>query len=226
MSAQPNENFQELRKEYQTDGIDDEQMLDDPIEQFRVWFDAAVEASPGEWFEPNAMTLATADSSGAVTARVVLLKGVESKTDGTEGSIRFFTNYGSTKGQQLANNPVAAVVFNWAHQGRQVRIEGSVEKTTRQVSESYFHSRPRGAQLGAVASKQSSKIASRKQLQDARDQLDKELEGQPVPLPENWGGYQLTPTKVEFWQGRLDRLHDRVVYEREGQTWRRSRISP
>ena len=226
MSDPSNENFQELRKEYQTAGIDDDSMLDDPIEQFLVWFDAAVKASPGEWFEPNAMTLATSDSSGAVTARVVLLKGVDAATDGSEGSIRFFTNYGSTKGKQLADNPVAAVVFNWAHQGRQVRIEGSVKKTSREVSESYFHSRPRGAQLGAVASKQSSEITSRQQLQDAREILGKELEGQPVPLPNNWGGYQLTPTKVEFWQGRLDRLHDRVIYHRENQAWRRFRISP
>ena len=201
-------------------------MLDDPIEQFRVWFDAAVQASPGEWFEPNAMTLATADSSGVVTARVVLLKGVDAGTDASDGSIRFFTNYESTKGEQLAENPVAAVVFNWAHQGRQVRMEGSVKKTTREVSETYFHSRPRGAQLGAVVSQQSSEITSRRQLQDARNQLDEELVGQAIPLPENWGGYQITPSKVEFWQGRLDRLHDRVIYQRESESWRQFRVSP
>ena len=154
------------------------------------------------------------------------LKGVEVGTEGADGSIRFFTNYGSAKGQQLADNPVAAVVFNWPHQGRQVRMECSVTKTSRDISESYFHSRPRGAQLGAVVSRQSSQIESRQQLQDARDELDKKLEGQPVPLPETWGGYDLTPTKVEFWQGRLDRLHDRVIYQRDGGTWQRSRISP
>ena len=220
MSDQSNANFQALRKEYQTDGIDDARLLDDPIKQFRVWFDAAVEASPGDWFEPNAMTLATADSNGLVTARVVLLKGLE------DDSIRFFTNYESTKGQQLADNPVAAVVFNWAHQGRQVRMEGSVVKTSHDVSETYFHSRPRGAQLGAAVSKQSSVVQSRQQLQTARDQLDRELGEQPVPLPDFWGGYQLTPTKVEFWQGRLDRLHDRVIYQQDGDGWRRLRISP
>lgn len=221
MSDDPRVNFQVLRKEYQTDGINDDQLTDDPIKQFRVWFDAAVDDSPGDWFEPNAMTLATADSTGAVTARVVLLKGLE------QGSIRFFTNYESTKGQQLAENPLAAVVFNWAHQGRQVRMEGRVEKTSHEVSETYFHSRPRGAQLGAVVSQQSSEITSRQQLQEARDQLDKQLEGQPIPLPANWGGYQLTPTKVEFWQGRLDRLHDRVVYQLLAtDQWQRSRISP
>ena len=193
MSEPSNENFQDLRKEYLTGGIDYDGLLANPIEQFRVWFDAAVEASPGEWFEVNAMTLATADSSGAVTARVVLLKGVEVGTEGADGSIRFFTNYGSAKGQQLADNPVAAVVFNWPHQGRQVRMECSVTKTSRDISESYFHSRPRGAQLGAVVSRQSSQIESRQQLQDARDELDKKLEGQPVPLPETWGGYDLTP---------------------------------
>lgn len=226
MSDKANENFQALRKEYQTTGIDDHQMHADPIEQFRVWFDAAAAACPGEWFEPNAMTLATADSSGSVTARVVLLKGVDTADAESEGSIRFFTNYSSTKGQQLADNPVAAVVFNWPHQGRQVRMEGSVTKTTREVSEAYFHSRPRGAQLGAVASQQSTEIESREQLQEIRDQLDKDLQDQPVPLPENWGGYQLTPAKVEFWQGRLDRLHDRVIYQRENGAWRRFRISP
>ncbi len=212
--------FQALRKEYQTDGIDDERLLDNPIEQFRVWFDAAVAASPGEWFEPNAMTLATADSSGAVTARIVLLKGLG------EGSIRFFTNYESTKGQQLSNNPAAAVVFNWPHQGRQVRMEGSVTRTSHHISETYFHSRPRGAQLGAAVSRQSSVIQSRQQLQEARDRLDRELGDQPVPLPANWGGYQLVPTKVEFWQGRLDRLHDRLIYLAGDDGWQRFRISP
>ena len=220
MSDDPSVNFQALRKEYQTDGINDAQLLADPIEQFRVWFNAAVEASPGDWFEPNAMTLATADSTGSTTARVVLLKGLE------DGSIRFFTNYDSTKGQQIADNPVAAVVFNWAHQGRQVRMEGGVSKTSREVSETYFHSRPRGAQLGAAVSKQSSVIQSRHQLQEASDQLDKELGGMPVPLPENWGGYQLTPVKIEFWQGRLDRLHDRVIYQQDGNDWQRFRASP
>ena len=224
MESKPTEiqkaTFQALRKEYQTHGIDDASLHADPIEQFRAWFDAAAKASPGDWFEANAMTIATSDGHGHVTARIVLMKGIE------DGGIRFYTNYDSTKGQQLANNPRASVVFNWPHQGRQVRVEGTVEKTSREVSEAYFHSRPRGAQLGAVVSKQSSVVESRGQLDAARTRLDEELAGQAVPLPDNWGGYLVTPTRVEFWQGRLDRLHDRLVYESAGDRWNRFRISP
>jgi pyridoxamine 5'-phosphate oxidase len=198
--------FKELRKEYETQGINDAEMLDDPMATFRNWFQVAADSCNEDLFEANAMTLATADLSGMVTARVVLLKGIDAD------SIRFYTNYESTKGKQLAENPQASVNFHWAHLGRQVRIRGSVAKTTREDSEQYFHSRPRGSQLGAIASQQSSVIESRESLEQIRADLEKKYEGQEIPLPDFWGGYALTPVVIEFWQGRLDRMQERVVY--------------
>ena len=213
--------FKELRKEYETQGINDAEMLDDPMATFRNWFQVAADSCNEDLFEANAMTLATADLSGMVTARVVLLKGIDAD------SIRFYTNYESTKGKQLAENPQASVNFHWAHLGRQVRIRGSVAKTTREDSEQYFHSRPRGSQLGAIASQQSSVIESRESLEQIRADLEKKYEGQEIPLPDFWGGYALTPVVIEFWQGRLDRMHDRVVYEKgDGSNWKRYPISP
>jgi pyridoxamine 5'-phosphate oxidase len=213
--------FKELRKEYETQGINDAEMLDDPMATFRNWFQVAADSCNEDLFEANAMTLATADLSGMVTARVVLLKGIDAD------SIRFYTNYESTKGKQLAENPQASVNFHWAHLGRQVRMRGSVAKTTREDSEQYFHSRPRGSQLGAIASQQSSVIESRESLEQIRADLEKKYEGQEIPLPDFWGGYALTPVVIEFWQGRLDRMHDRVVYEKgDGSNWKRYRISP
>ena len=213
--------FKELRKEYETQGIDDAEMLDNPMATFRSWFQVAADSCNEDLFEANAMTLATADLSGTVTARVVLLKGIDAD------SIRFYTNYESTKGKQLAENPQASVNFHWAHLGRQVRMRGSVAKTTREDSEQYFHSRPRGSQLGAIASQQSSVIESRESLEQIRADLEKKYEGQEIPLPDFWGGYALTPVVIEFWQGRLDRMHDRVVYEKgDGSNWKRYRISP
>lgn len=213
--------FKELRKEYETQGIDDAEMLDDPIKTFRNWFAVATEKCDESLVEANAMTLATADRSGLVTSRVVLLKGVDAD------AIRFYSNYESTKGKQLAENPQASVNFHWAYLGRQVRMRGGVAKTSRADSETYFHSRPRGSQIGAAVSQQSSVIDSREQLEQKRAELESKYEGQPVPLPDNWGGYALTPVVIEFWQGRSDRLHDRVVYEKAADgTWTRCRISP
>ena len=212
--------FQKIRKEYADKGIVAEEMNPDPVEQFRLWYQSAVDTSPGAWCEPNAMTLATADSTGRVTARVVLMKGIQPK------GIRFFTNYESQKGQQLADNPRASVVFNWAHLSRQVRIEGEVSKTTREVSEEYFHSRPRGSQLGAAVSSQSKVIQSREELDVAKKELEAKLNGAEVPLPDFWGGYLLTADRFEFWQGRLDRLHDRFTYRNEGGGWQQVRLSP
>lgn len=211
--------FQAIRKEYENLGIDESSLPEDPIQLFRIWYDLAVENCPGSWFEPNAMSLATCGSDGTVSNRYVLLKHIE------ENGVQFFTNYDSQKGQQLASNPNAAVSFHWPYLGRQVRIEGAVEKTSREISENYFHSRPRGSQIGAAASRQSSVVESRDLLDTERTRLKNLYEGKPVPLPENWGGYLLKPSRIEFWQGRLDRLHDRVVYNYDG-TWSWERLSP
>lgn len=187
---------------------------------FQAWYELAIEKCPGPWFEPNAMSLATADQAGVVSNRYVLLKKIES--DG----IQFFTNYDSCKGQQLAENPNCSVAFHWPYLGRQIRIQGKATKTSREVSEAYFHSRPRGSQLGAVASQQSSVVSDRSHLESKRAELDKQFENATVPLPENWGGYHITIDRIEFWQGRLDRLHDRIVYEKAGEDWEQTRLAP
>jgi pyridoxamine 5'-phosphate oxidase len=211
--------FHAIRKEYENRGIDESSLPENPVNLFRDWYELAVEKCPGKWMEPNVMALATSDGQGNVSNRYVLLKHI------SEEGITFFTNYDSAKGQQIAENPRVAVAFHWPYLGRQIRIVGSVEKTSREVSEEYFHSRPRGSQVGAAASEQSQPVASRKDLDDVRNDLTKQLEGKPIPLPENWGGYLLKPTAFEFWQGRLDRLHDRIEY-RLGEAWKRSRLSP
>ena len=213
--------FQDIRKEYEKHGIDDSQLDADPLVTMQAWFQIATDSSPGRWYEPNAMTLATAGQDGSVSSRTVLLKGIDAD------AIRFYSNYGSTKGKQLAENPNASVTFHWAWLGRQVQMRGTVAKTSREDSKAYFHSRPRGSQLGAVASDQSTRIESREQLEKVRSELEAKHEGEEIPLPENWGGYALTPTYIEFWQGRLDRMHDRVVYQKNGDgTWDRHRIAP
>jgi pyridoxamine 5'-phosphate oxidase len=212
--------FKELRKEYETQGIDDAKLGDDPFIAFQAWFQSATETCPETWNEPNAMTLATAGADLAVSSRTVLLKGIDAD------SIRLYTNYGSTKGRQLEENPNASVTFHWAWLGRQVHMRGTVKKTSREDSETYFHSRPRGSQLAALASQQSSRIDSREHLEKVRAELEAKLEGEEVPLPESWGGYALTPTYIEFWQGRLDRMHDRVVYQKVDSGWEKFRIAP
>jgi len=180
----------------------------DPIQRFSLWFHAAVARSPGSWFDPSAMTLATCGRNGDVTARVVLLKKF-----GPDGFV-FYTNYSSRKGIQLSENPRAALVFHWPYLRRQVRIEGTVEMISREESEAYFHSRPRPSQLAATASKQSQVIPSRKSLIEEFSRLDDLLDCQTVPLPETWGGYRLNPVVFEFWRHRDNRLHDRRRYRR------------
>jgi len=213
--------FKELRKEYETQGINDAELNNNPFVTLQSWMQSATDANPGQWYEPNAMTLATAGKSGFVTSRTVLLKGID------DDSIRFYTNYDSTKGKQLAENPHASVTFHWAWLGRQIHLRGEVAKTSREDSEAYFHSRPRGSQLAALASRQSTRIESREQLEKIRTELESKHEEQPVPLPDDWGGYSLTPTYIEFWQGRLDRMHDRVIYQKDdGSNWEKFRVAP
>ncbi len=189
-----------------------------PIAQFRHWFMAVIEANLPE---PNAMTLATSTRDGMPSARIVLLK------DYGERGFVFFTNYESRKGRELDANPQAALVFFWPLLERQIRVAGSVLKLGREESEAYFHNRPRGHQLGAWASRQSEVLPNREILETRLDALTRQYEGEQVPLPPYWGGYCLRPAMIEFWQARLDRLHDRFRYTRspEGE-WRIDRLSP
>ena len=213
--------FQAIRKEYESSGLEESKLLDDPIEQFREWYDLAAKQSPGKWFEVNAMTLATSDLAGNVSSRIVLLKGVRST------GFVFYTNYLSHKGRQLAANPKASLTFHWPYLGRQVRIVGQVTQTSRQDSVEYFHSRPRGSQIGAAASAQSEVIESREALERQRIEISERLEEGEVPCPDQWGGYLVGPNEIEFWQGRSDRLHDRIVYAKsDDSTWGRRRLSP
>jgi pyridoxamine 5'-phosphate oxidase len=207
----------ELRREYMLDSLDESAMAGDPFAQFEKWFTQAQKASVPE---PNAMSLATADASGRPSARIVLLKGFDSR------GFMFFTNYASRKGSELAANPRAALCFHWQLLERQVRIEGTIEKTTRQESDEYFHSRPRDAQIGAWISEQSAIIDSREALERAGSELRKRFGDGSIPLPEFWGGYRVIPDSVEFWQGRLSRLHDRLQYLRNAAGWKLQRLSP
>lgn len=215
-----NQDLAEMRNRYMQGGLLESQCAPEPSEQFAHWLDQAIESSPGEWFEANAMTLSTATTTGEVSSRIVLLKGMG------EDGLRFYTNYASHKGRQLADNPRAALNFFWPHLERQVRVEGTVGKLSREASAQYFHSRPRESQLGALASRQSEVIANRESLVQRFEAEAQRLEGQQTPLPEDWGGYVLAPTAWEFWQGRTGRLHDRLRYTHRGGAWVLQRLAP
>jgi pyridoxamine 5'-phosphate oxidase len=196
-----------------------EQSIDrDPIKQFARWF---TDAEAAGLKLPNAMTLATATPDGLPSARVVLLKEFDAN------GFVFYTNYESQKGRELDRNPKAALCFYWTGPDRQVRITGSVTRTTREESDEYFHTRPVDSQLGAWASQQSAVISSRDVLEDRMRELVRQYEGGAVPLPPYWGGYRLAPEVIEFWQNRLSRLHDRLRYTRQpGNHWLIERLSP
>lgn len=195
-------------------------LTEDPFDLFRTWYEDATSTRPGDWLMTHAVALGTVDQDRRPHVRVVLMKGIEAR------SIIFYTNYDSDKGVQLETNPAAAGTFHWPHRYRQVRIEGTVRRTSREMSEEYFHSRPRGSQIGASVSAQSQVIPNRNVLEQKRDELDAKYRGQPIPLPENWGGYELVAHVVEFWQSRHDRLHDRFRYSWLDNHWEVSRISP
>ena len=206
-----------LRKEYTRSGLKESDVASDPIEQFRSWFDEVLAA---DLHEPNAMTLATATPEGRPSARVVLLKGFD------ERGFVFYTSYVGRKSEELETNPNCALVFYWGELERQVRVEGRASRVSEEESDEYFGSRPRGSRLGAWASEQSRPVEGRGALEERLRGLEAEYEGREVPRPPFWGGYQVEPEVIEFWQGRENRLHDRLVYRRSGGSWRRERLQP
>lgn len=210
-----------MRREYIRDGLSEAQADADPVRQFATWFDQAAQTNTGDGYEPNAMTLATATPEGVPSARIVLLKGFD------EQGFVFYTNYMSQKGIELERNAHAALVFHWPQLERQVRIDGTVTRVSRTESEAYFRTRPRGSQLGALVSDQSQPITHRELLEEKLAQLEHQYAEQEVPMPEHWGGYRVAPTLFEFWQGRPNRLHDRLRYTRlDNGTWRMQRLAP
>jgi pyridoxamine 5'-phosphate oxidase len=206
-----------IRREYERAGLSESELAADPVDQFRLWLEQVQAVDPLEF---TAMTLATADREGRPSARVVLLKGVD------ERGFVFYTNYESRKAREMDENPRAALVFYWSVLDRQVRVEGVVERTTREESEAYFASRPLGSRVGAWASPQSRVIGGREELERRVREVEAHF-GEEVPLPDTWGGFRLRHEMVEFWQGRLSRLHDRLCYVRlpEG-GWRVERLAP
>jgi len=207
----------DLRREYTRAGLHESDAYPDPVEQFRGWFDDALSAN---LHEPNAVTLATATRAGRPSARVVLLKGFD------ERGFVFYTNYEGRKGRELEENPYCALVFYWGELERQVRIEGWAARVSGEESEAYYQSRPRGSRLGAWVSEQSRPVVGREALEGRLRELEREYEGREVPRPPFWGGYRVEPGEMEFWQGRENRLHDRLVYRRSDEGWEIERLQP
>jgi len=206
-----------MRRDYMQRALNEADLAPDPIQQFAHWFQEAIDC--GAVAEPNAMVLSTVSPEGQPHARYVLLKGFDAK-----GFI-FFTNYCSEKGRDLDGNPRAAMTFGWIEQERQVRIEGTIIQTPRSTVEAYFHTRPRGSRLGAWASNQSDVIPNRAFLDERLAEADAHFTGE-VPPPATWGGYRLAPQQIEFWQGRTNRLHDRLRYRKDEAKWIIERLAP
>lgn len=207
----------DFRREYSERGLRREELKADPVEQFAQWFDHAVELKVPE---PNAVTLATVDGEGMPYQRTVLLKVFDQR------GFVFFTNYGSRKAKQMAENPKVSLLAPWLTLERQVIIQGEVEKISTAESLRYFTSRPRESQLGAWVSNQSEVISSRKFLMQKLAEIREKFREGEIPLPSFWGGYRVVPTQIEFWQGGPARLHDRFLYRRDGEAWRIERLSP
>jgi pyridoxamine 5'-phosphate oxidase len=205
-----------IRRDYSLKTLDESQVDRDPMKQFGVWMAEAIHAQVPE---PTAMNLATVDARGRPSSRIMLLKGIDPR------GFVYYTNYASRKGRELAANPAAALCFLWKELERQVRIEGVIEKVTAAESDEYYATRPLGSRIGAWASPQSESIAAREWLEQRWAELAKQ-HGELPPRPPHWGGFRLLPDYVEFWQGRLSRLHDRVVYTRAENVWKISRLAP
>jgi len=210
-------NYADQRREYISKEFDIKDTDTNPFTQFEKWFTEAKEIDPQD---TNAFMLSTCSKEGKPSSRIMLLKGVDDK------GFVFYTNYLGRKSKELIENPNAAILFFFKELHRQIRIEGRIEKVSREESAEYFHSRPVESQVGAWASIQSSKIESRESLEKKFKDYDKEYEGKEVPLPDYWGGFRLIPDYFEFWQGRESRLHDRISYEKENNSWVQSRLSP
>ncbi len=211
-------NIADIRKDYMLAALDEDTVGYDPIVFFTKWFS---EAEAAQITEINAMTLATADNNGIPHARIVLLKGLD------KADFVFFTNYDSAKGAQISANPHAALVFFWKELERQVRIEGVIEKIAASESDTYFHSRPAGSRIGAWASPQSKEIPDRNILDLNYAKYEKEFSEIDIPRPPHWGGYKVIPNRIEFWQGRSSRMHDRILFTKDNAgSWNRSRLAP
>ena len=206
-----------IRKDYVLNALELRNVNANPLEQFKIWFSEAIESKVNE---PNAMVLSTVSSDLRPHSRVVLLKEFREK------GFVFFTNYQSNKGREIEGNPHVSLLFFWPELERQVRIEGFLKKTTVEDSQKYFQSRPRGSQIGAHTSPQSQIIPDREWMEKKYDALDKEYQEKTIPMPENWGGYCVTPDMMEFWQGRPSRLHDRIIYNFKYGIWDIKRLAP
>lgn len=214
----PSPDLAAMREHYSHEGLAETDVAADPVTQFTHWFQEAGLAGVAE---PNAMVLSTADAAGRPSSRTVLLKGYDHR------GFVFFTNYGSRKGAELGANPYAALLFPWITLARQVIVQGSVERVGRDETAAYFRTRPHGSQLGAWASEQSSPVAGREVLEQRYAELERRYpEGEGVPVPPFWGGYRVVPQSVEFWQGRANRLHDRLRYVAGEGGWRVDRLCP
>ncbi len=211
-------NIKDLRQHYETRQFLEDEADKDPFKQFQVWFNEALKE---KFVEPNAMNVATINSNGDISLRVVLLK------DFDERGFVFFTNYNSNKANDLASTNKAVLNFWWDKLHRQVRINGAVEKVSREETVEYFHSRPRGSQIGSLASQQSQVIENHTVLEEAYKKIESEYEDQEIPCPDHWGGYRVIPVRFEFWQGRPNRLHDRLRYVKASSgSWGIDRLSP
>ncbi len=206
-----------IRKDYTKDTIKLNDLDINPIYQFKKWFDNALKSNV---LEANAMVLSTVTPEGMPQGRVLLLKDID------ENGFTFFSNYNSSKGKDLSSNSMASMTFFWPELEQQIRISGSVDKIKYETSKAYFESRPRGSQISALASPQSQVIKSRGSLSKEVERLERTYEGKDIPMPSSWGGYLLKPVKIEFWQGRSSRLHDRFLYEKINEGWRILQLAP